>query len=236
MYSSPDEQLFYEIGGVNEQKSIARSARHRVGKSRSRRITLSSDNMTKNELANMNGPVITYNFRNVTFPVLKKFPDNIRYEFFKLMAEKFGATQTALAEELGTSQRNLSYHVSKVGASNLFPIRKMTVEQKNALHEFLCPSDDAAALTEIASTVSASSTLKINDTSPECLEPVEPEIDASPVLPSPATALHPLMMMEEVKLQFTGEFFPQQVYNTLCSLLKPGTKCKINISCELIEE
>lgn len=183
----------------------------------------------------MNGPVLEYDLRRTTLAALKSYPPAIRLEFFKLMAEKFGATQAALAQELGCSQRNVGYYIAKAGVSDLFPIHRMTKEQRNALHEFFYPTDAVAAPDKIASTSGVSNTLIIDDTPSVSPETAEPEIDTPPVLSSPDAHHRPIMMMEEVKLQFTGEFLPQQVYNTLCSLLEPGTKCKISIACELVD-
>lgn len=235
MYSSSAEKMFYEMGDLNEKKSIARSARHKVGRSKSSRIRLSSDHLTRKEWSAMNGPVVAFDFRNTTLQTLKTYPTEIRYEFFKLMAEKFNATQAALAQEMGCTQRNICYYIAKAGASDLFPIHRMTTEQRNALHHFFCPTDAVAAPDETASTSGVSSTLNIDEPADQQSETNQTELDNTPLLPSLPVNRQPLMMMKEVNMQFVGEFFPQQVCNTLLSLLEPGTKCKINISCELIE-
>lgn len=226
MYSSSAEKLFYEMGDIQAKKTISRSAAHKIGGSHSRRrAALPSDHLTKKEWMAMNGPIVTYDFRKTNLETFKQYPPDIRYQFLKLMSEKFGATQSALAQEMGCSQRNLGYHIARVGASDLFPLRRMTREQRNALHEFFSSSDDVAASAVNASTVDASNTLHKNNVPPE-----PPVAEPEPNLSVPASRGH--MSMEELRLQFTGGFCPQQISNTLIQLLDEGTPCRITITCE----
>ena len=97
---------FYD--DVRDKKRTAASARHRVCGSRSQKVTLPSDNMTKAELEKMSGPVMTYSLKQpMTWERLRNMPSDLQKQYIKSLRDDYNANPAAIAQMLGVCTNTL---------------------------------------------------------------------------------------------------------------------------------
>ena len=98
------DEKFVFVQDVKEKKQTARSAWNR-NKGKYRTVRLPSDFMTRKEREAMNGEVKSYRLNDpMTWEEFKAMPDDIMTSYIKLIRERFGASDTAIANMMGTTQ------------------------------------------------------------------------------------------------------------------------------------
>lgn len=110
-----EEYLFHS--DCREKKNIARSARNtRTHNGKSGRVRLPSDNLTNKELKAMSGEVKTYRLNEpMSWKEFKAMPDDIKVTYIKLLREKFGCFDSAIADMMGINKATFSIEIKRLG-------------------------------------------------------------------------------------------------------------------------
>ena len=112
-----DEKYTF-VQEVRDRKRVARGAHNkRTHCGKGGAVKFPSDYMTRKELKAMNGEVKSYNINEpMKWAEFKALPDDIKIVYIKALREKFGVSDTIIAEEmLGITRRYVSLEVSRLG-------------------------------------------------------------------------------------------------------------------------
>ena len=111
-----DEKYLF-ISDVKEKKDIARSSRNkRTHCGKGGTVRFPHDHLTKKELNNMNGEVKYYRLNEpMTWSEFKALPSDIKISYIKLIRERFGVSDSKIAEMLGVEQTSFSGMVRRLG-------------------------------------------------------------------------------------------------------------------------
>ena len=109
-----DEKYVF-VQDVIEKKQTARSAWNR-NKGKHKAVKLPSDFMTREEREAMNGEVKSYRLNEpMSWEEFKAMPDDIMKSYIKLIRERFGASDTAIAKMMGVPQQTFSRYARALG-------------------------------------------------------------------------------------------------------------------------
>lgn len=111
-----DEKYLY-ISDVRDKKITARSARHkRTHNGRGGSVKLPSDYMTQKEIKAMSGECKSYKLNKpMNWKEFKAMPDDIKISYIKLIREKFGATDSAIANMMNVNKCSFSQEMNRLG-------------------------------------------------------------------------------------------------------------------------
>ena len=111
-----DEKYLY-ISDVRDKKITARSARHkRTHNGRGGSVKLPSDYMTQKEIKAMSGECKSYKLNKpMNWKEFKAMPDDIKISYIKLIREKFGATDSAIANMMNVNNCSFSQEMNRLG-------------------------------------------------------------------------------------------------------------------------
>ena len=114
------DEKYVLLQDTREKKNVARSARKRkTHAGKGGRVKLPSDYLTKKELKAMSGAVESYKLNSpMTWVEFKKMPDDIKVDYIKLIREKYGASDSGLAEMFGVSNWTVCQEMKRLGISN----------------------------------------------------------------------------------------------------------------------
>lgn len=114
-----DEKYLY-LSDVRDKKVTARSARHkRTHNGKGGSVKLPSDYMTQKEIKAMSGECKSYKLNKpMNWREFKGMPDDIKISYIKLIREKFGATDSAIAKMMMTNPCSFSQEINRLGISN----------------------------------------------------------------------------------------------------------------------
>lgn len=112
-----EEYLFHS--DVRDKKVTARSARNtRTHNGKRGRVKLPSDYMTKKEINAMNGEVKSYRLNEpMSWNEFKEMPDDIKCGYIKLLREKYGVSDTAIAKMMGVNQSTAQREFKRLGVT-----------------------------------------------------------------------------------------------------------------------
>lgn len=109
------DEKFVFVQDVIEKKQTARSAWNR-NKGKYRTVKLPSDFMTRKEREAMSGEVKSYRLNDpMSWEEFKAMPDDIMISYIKLIRERFGASDTAIANMMGCPQQTFSRYARALG-------------------------------------------------------------------------------------------------------------------------
>ena len=189
---------------VLERKRLAGQARHRKRGSKSKKCPLSTDRMTEKQWKERCGPVQTYNLKK---PMAMSDFKQMPEDLQKKYLEYVMETYGANATDLAFLLHAHPVTVRRLCTELGVVLRKgarMNGQQRAAFEEF-----------------------SRGDSIPVESEPVEvPSVDE----PSSGRP----MVMSEFAVEFTGEFSPETVYNSLATLVQRGTNVKLSVRCEFL--
>lgn len=131
-----DAQYLF-VSDSREKKSVARSAVHRRGGSKSKKCTLPSDYLTEKQRKELNGTVDSYSLNYFyTWAQFKALPDDIQVEWINHMSKKYDCGYTAIARMvLNTTAGSIRQYFERKGTLDRIEKRKLgvTKEQRQAL-------------------------------------------------------------------------------------------------------
>lgn len=111
-----DDATYTFLQDVRSRKATARSAKHRVCGSKSKKCALPSDSMTHAQWKRRNSPVLTYNLnRPMTFPQFKALPENIQKAYLINLLENYNASNIDIAKMFGISGVSVGKRREKLG-------------------------------------------------------------------------------------------------------------------------
>ena len=115
-----NDEKYVFLQESREKKNIANSARNRrthCGKGG--RVKLPSDYLSKKELKAMSGECKSYKLNEpMLWGEFKSMPDDIKITYIKLIREKFGASDRAIAKMMLTNPCSFSQEMTRLGCSN----------------------------------------------------------------------------------------------------------------------
>ncbi len=105
---------------VMQKKSIASGARHKANGSRSRFVSLPSDNMTPSQIQKLNGPCKTYNLGDrMSWSQFKAMPKDLQQQYLDGLSNRFGVTQSVISTDLfALSRATLHTYIERTGLRN----------------------------------------------------------------------------------------------------------------------
>ena len=93
---------------VLQKKRVASSARARVNGSRSRYVSLPSDNLTAAEKRKMNGEVVVYKLSEpISWVEFKSYPHDIQVKYLEFLRDEFGASNAWFKRVMGIGDGTL---------------------------------------------------------------------------------------------------------------------------------
>lgn len=113
-----NERYVY-ISDVRDKKITARSARNkRTHNGKGGSVKFPSDYMTQKEIKAMSGECKSYKLNKpMVWQEFKGMPDDIKVTYIKLIREKFGATDSAIAKMMKTNPCSFSQEMNRLGIS-----------------------------------------------------------------------------------------------------------------------
>lgn len=109
-----DEKYTF-VQDVREKKVTGYSAsKRRTHGGKRGRVRLPSDNLTKKELLKMSGECKYYRLNEpMKWEQFKQMPADLQITYIKMLREKYGCPNSALAEMFGVSSRNVSVYTAR---------------------------------------------------------------------------------------------------------------------------
>lgn len=100
-----------------QKKRIARGAMHKKGGSRSRKCGLPSDHLTKKQLEERNGPVMSYSMNlPMDWETFKSMPTDLQQTYLDSLNSRFTVGSATISKELfGMSTANLKIYCDRQG-------------------------------------------------------------------------------------------------------------------------
>lgn len=215
---------------VMTKKNIARNAKYRKSGSKSRRCTLSHENLSKKELEAMNGPVTTYNLsKPMTWHEYKTLPPDLRAEYLRKLKVRFGPDPKHIAEMFGVTPRTAGLEMGAAG-TRLGRGVKMTAGDEVAWNIWL---GGGSVVPEIAEDEIVET--EVEDT--EASESINPEVVAAMDRENLAdkwglTPKQPVMRNGKLFLEGSAGDVTDEIARFLSS--HPGN-CRVNLKFEFID-
>lgn len=186
------------------KKSIASNARRMRNGSKSRKCSLSTDNMTQAQWKKKNGKVISMNLsKPMAYHELKEIPIDLQKEYIHRMIDKFGCSMAVFATFFGVNPMTISKYFDKIGIDKTKFKRGARMTKAQEI-EFRRWSDGEHIIAE--------------DAKKEESVPIErlmiPKEPAVKVQLTPVAAAN-TMTMSHVEMTFEGNFDAEQIANTL---------------------
>lgn len=126
-----EDEKYIFIEDVRHKKMVARSASKK--NTHGGRVRFPSDNMTKKEIAKMNGEVKEYRMNEpMGWKEFKALPDDLKISYIKSLREKYNAPDIHIANMLGVCRTSLVKEIARLGLSK----GKEGVRMKFAEEEF----------------------------------------------------------------------------------------------------
>lgn len=130
---------------VKEKKSLVASSRHKKNGSKSKKVTLPSDGMTRKQWESKNGEITTVQMNQpMTYKEFKSIPEDLQERYLACLVDGYRVTSKHLAEMLGTDHRTLRSYIRNHGFDKIH-FRKgavhLTEEEQADWDEFLSRRD-----------------------------------------------------------------------------------------------
>lgn len=197
---------------ISQKKRIARGARNRVRGSKSRFVSLPSDNMTRGQWKKMNGEVKQYNIKKpIGYKDFKKMPEDLQIEYLEFMRNTFGAGCKLICESFGISDETYRNTLKRLGIdTKLYDTRRNRLGVKeDEFHEWLYQTADA------------------NYPRLPVQEDVAQKVTISTEVARPVT-----MPVKRMEIEFAGVINPEQIANTIRSISAKDKKYSVRICVE----
>lgn len=199
---------------VSQRAGLARSARYKIGGSKSKKCPMSTDRMTRRQWEKRNGEVNTYRLtKPMTWAEFKAYPEDLQKEYLSNLVNTYGANLTTLGAMFGTSAATVKEFVEKRGYDFGFKVgHRMTTEQRESWQKFLSGNDaDDNGMTSEPSTPAQ--------------EPIVCNI--------PEENDTPPMSMTQFSLTFQGKIDTAAIANSILQLLGENSCGKVEVVCTL---
>ena len=141
-----DDATYTFIQDVKSRKATARSAKHRVCGSKSKKCTLPSDRLTPAQWKRRNSPVTTYNLsKPMTFEQFKTMNPALQKTYLINLLENHRASNTDIAEMFGITASAISQRRMKLGIiPGLGRKTRPTAEDRARWAHFLAQAEEPA--------------------------------------------------------------------------------------------
>lgn len=101
-------------GTVAERKELSRSNRYKKNGSKSKKCTLPSDHLTKKELRERNGQLMTYNLsKPMTWKEFTSMPTDLQIQYLTTLVNEYEARAIDIAEMMGTTKNTIGSYKHK---------------------------------------------------------------------------------------------------------------------------
>lgn len=191
-----------------QRKRLAQQAKYRKCGSKSKKCSMSTDNMTQKQWKERNGKVVTVNLNQpISWKDFKALTLSMQEEYLKHMMESYGANATSFATMFGVQPFTIRRHIQMNNLNIKFPVgHSMSLAQKDAWNELLHG--------------------KTIDTDAESGEAV-------PISTPVETASKPAMDMKRFSLCFNGIIDINMIANSLVRILGENATGEVEIVCNL---
>lgn len=205
---------------VMQRKRTANSARHRKNGSKSKKCSLPSDGMSQKEWKERNGEVMSYNLtKPMSYEKWKSLPRDIQQLYICTLQDLYDASVNGIAKMFGITSGALWGYVKRHGIVINAEMRKRTKEQMAKWERFM--QGDTDEPTQETTPPQATEGAELHG-------PIVPSFKAQGTAEPPRK---PGMALDSFTLQFSGEFDPDAIRNSLAMILQKGQRVHIQISC-----
>lgn len=200
---------------IMQMKRLARQAQYRKRGSKSKKCPMSTDRMTRRQWEKRCGEVVKYQLGiPIAWKEFKKLPIHIQKMYIEDMIQKYSVSATDLARVFDCTSATVLNFCKQDGIGIKFSRGKsMTHEQQANFERML--SGDATDSGECS-----------NCEQDKLEENNEGEEDSG-------VSAHN-MLMSGFSLQFVGAFNRDMIYNSLASIVPPGTNIQLDIRCSIL--
>lgn len=208
---------------VREKKGLARQAKHHKVGSKSRKVTLGSDRLSKKQWLERCGPVMSYQLNKpVRWVEFKSYPKDIAEQYLRGITERFHPTSRKIAEMLGVSVSTLDRYCRAAGLSiDTRRGARMSEEDLLAFNDFMKGEFGEH---------------NHPDTEAETAQIQEQKADAPVVKTQKEGSTEARnMKMTGFEMTFSGPFNPNGIYNTLSQAVAVGTMVNVKVVVEVLE-
>lgn len=130
---------------VKEKKALAASSRHKKNGSKSKKVTLPSDGMTRKQWESRNGEVTTVQMNQpMTYEEFKSIPEDLQERYLACLVDGYRVTSKLIAEMMGVDHRTLHSYIRNHGFTKIHFRKgavKLTEEERRDWNEFLSRRD-----------------------------------------------------------------------------------------------
>lgn len=193
------------------KKRIASGAKHRKCGSKSKKCSLSTDNMSRKQWKERCGNVMTYQLgKPMDWESFRGLPPAIQKEYLLDLIKRYSVTASDLAKMFGITAQTVTKYCKQDEIGIGFQCgKRMNRECRDRFEEFLSGdihSEKQKNLVEQEET----KLIDINDTKESRN-----------------------MKMTEFSLTFNGEFNYDMIYNSIMSMLPRGTNVRLEVKCTI---
>lgn len=214
---------------IVERKQLARQAKYRKCGSKSKKCSLSTDNMTNKQWKERCGTVQTYSMNEPkTWEQFKGLPADIQKQYINFLFEKYNVSAVSLAEMFGKTAITVRNYIEKQGLGITFRAgNKMNKEQRAAWERFLANEDDKAEDVE-------GHEEDINEPAfGNTQEAAVTKEDAQDMCSEDCADPNPGMAMRQFSMTFEGKIDVNMIANSIRGIVGKNATGKIEIMCTL---
>lgn len=216
---------------IMQKKRTAHSARHKKNGSKSKRCSLPSDKLTKKQIKERCGPVITYNLnKSMKWLDFKALPSDVQAEYLQKLQRDFNVTAVDLGKMFEVQPLTVRKHVANNNLNVDFPRgRTMTSDQKLGWNQFM-NGQDMPDTEDMVEQEEAEQT----EAEPEVVDPVNAEPVVFNIPESENVPKKKNMRMHGVNLKFSGAIDVDMIANSLRLILGNESEGELEIICNLM--
>ena len=211
---------------VLQRKRIANSAKNRKNGSKSKKCSLPSDGMSHKQWKERNGEIVSVRMNQpMSWEQFKKLHRDSQQLYICTLQDLYDASINGIAAMFEISVNTLKRYTDKRGLAIRRNMSKRSQAQQEVWRKFCkgeATPEQEAAPPQAADGAEAAGTEAPSETPP--MVEIAPQSEAEP--PRKAG-----MLLNSFTLQFSGEFDPEAVRNSLAMILQKGQRVRIEINC-----
>lgn len=215
-YSDTDRVDWLFNDEVRKKKRLSYQAKRRVKGSKSKKCSLSSDNLTHKQWVERCGKIMTYSLEKpMEWREFCRLPTRVQKEYLLNLIAKYHVTASDLARMFGVTPATVSKKCKEeeIGIS-FSPGKRMSKKERTEFERFLLVNDRDEDCRN-----------RDNETQEDCSqqeECIEKE--------------NGTMLLSNFNLSFSGGFDPTTLGNSLTYMIPYGQQVELTIQCKFLSE
>lgn len=217
-----------------QKKILARQASHKKNGSKSKKCSFPSDYLTKKQIKERNGAIVSINLDEpMKWEIFTALSPKTQSEYLKHIIQKYGATQTNIANMFGIAQSSFWRYCKTNDIDIKFSKgHRRSKEEQQAWDEFLTKFGivpKASKLVDSKPIDAETTTVASNVPVESNVELIKESLSSDEDIKSD-TAQISAMKMNTVSLSFSGKIDINQITNSLRLILGNSATGQLNIT------